>query len=339
MHTPFFPATVLALIIAAAAGLFASSYTYAMADPTPRRVPTAVVGELHGGGAHGRQARAFVQGLERALGSSLELHPYGEFAQAKQAVEQQKVFAVLRLDLRDRVELNLSSAAGASVAEVFRRTAPAVAEKTHVRVTLRDLKPLAQGDPRGLTIFYITLAAALIGFIGAIQLIVNVPDLTPVSRVLFIAAYALLGAFIIAAMVSWALDAVPLPFARSWTILALTMFASGAVFLMFHTLIGRWAMIPTWFLMVLLGNPSSGGAVSWPLLPSVLGAIGRWLPPGASVNAQHTAVYFPETQHVGPYLVLAAWAALGLTVFFAYGARRRRMEEDEQKAVEEAIAE
>ncbi|WP_070012868.1 hypothetical protein [Streptomyces abyssalis] len=318
-HTPFFPATVLALIVAAAAGLFAGSYTYAMADPTPRDIPAAVVGQIEDEG----RARAFVDGLEQALGSSLELHRYGTFAQAKEAVEDQEVFAVLRMDARERVRLDLSSAAGASVAEVLQETAPKVGQKTGVRVTVGDLKPLGKGDPRGLTIFYMTLAADIIGFIGAIQLSVNVPDLSPVARLSFIASYALLGGFIIAAMVSWFLQAVHLPFVHSWMILTLTMFTSGMVFLMFNALIGRWAMIPTWFVMVLLGNPSSGGAVSWPLLPSVLGQVGRWLPPGASVNAQHTAVYFPGNQHATPYLVLAAWAVGGAAVFLGLDARRR----------------
>jgi hypothetical protein len=83
--------------------------------------------------------------------------------------------------------------------------------------------------------------------------------------------------------------------------------------------------------MVLLGNPSSGGAVSWPLLPSLLGHIGRWLPPGASVNAQHTAVYYQGHQFVFPYLVLAGWALLSCTVFWVWrhrhpGGRDRRPE-------------
>ncbi len=73
---------------------------------------------------------------------------------------------------------------------------------------------------------------------------------------------------------------------QSWLILALTMFTSGMVFSMFNTLMGRWAMLPTWGLMVLLGNPSSGGAVSWPLLPSAL--------------------------------VLAGWAVLSCTVFWVW---------------------
>lgn len=320
--TPFFPATVLALIVAAAAGLFAASYTYAMADPTPRDIPAAVVGKA----AEDQRVHAFRNGLEDALGSSLEVHRYRTYAQAVQAVGRQEVFTVLRLNARGRVVLDLASAAGAPVAEVLRQTAPKVARDSGVRVTIGDLKPLAKGDPRGLTIFYMTLAADIVGFIGAIQLSVNVPDLSPVPRLCFIAAYALLGGFVIAAMVDWALGAVTLPFAHSWAILALTMFTSGSVFLMFNALIGRWAMIPTWFVMVLLGNPSSGGAVSWPLLPSLLGEVGRWLPPGASVNAQHTAVYFGGDQHAMPYVVLVAWAAGCVWVFLALGARRRRAE-------------
>nr|WP_240969350.1 ABC transporter permease [Streptomyces sp. HNM0575] len=319
-HTPFFPATVLALIIAAAAGLFAGSYTYAMADPTPRNIPAAVQGDAD----DVRGVRPFIGALEKGLGSSLKIHRYRTFAQAEQAVEEQQVFAVLRPRAHGRVELGLSSAAGASVAEVLQQTAPKAGRKTGVEVTVRDLKPLGKGDPRGLTIFYMTLAADIIGFIGAIQLSVNVPDLRPLPRILFVAAYALLGGFVIAAMVGWLIGAVRLPFVHSWLILTLTMFTSAMVFLMFNTLIGRWAMIPTWLLMVLLGNPSSGGAVSWPLLPSALGTVGRWLPPGASVNAQHTAVYFPGNQHALPYLVLAAWALAGLAVFLRLDERLRR---------------
>ncbi|MFC4495903.1 ABC transporter permease [Streptomyces ovatisporus] len=318
-RTPFFPASVLVLIVAAGAGLFAASYTYALADPTPRDIPAAVVGHAQ----DERRARAFVTGMEKALGSSLKLHRYGTYAEAKEAVDDQKVFAVLRVGADDEVVMELSGAAGASVAEVLSSAAPEAGREAGVKVTVRDLKPLGRGDPRGLTIFYITLAADIIGFIGAIQLHANVPNLTRWPRVAVIAAYSLLGGFVIAAMVDWLLRAVNLPFVHSWTILSLTMFTAGMVFTMFNTLFGRWAMIPTWFLLVLLGNPSSGGAVSWPLLPSLLGTVGRWLPPGASVNAQHTAVYFPGNVHAWPYLVLAAWALAGATVFLTLDERLR----------------
>lgn len=158
----------------------------------------------------------------------------------------------------------------------------------------------------------------VVGFVGATQLSVHARTLTPPARTAVTAGYALLGGLAIVAAVDWLLGALELPFPKSWLILALTMFASGMVFTMFNTLVGRWAIIPTWGLMVVVGNPSSGGAVSWPLLPSPLAAIGRWLPPGASVNAQHTAIYFPHHQHVFPFAVLTGWALVSCVVFWIW---------------------
>lgn len=313
-RSPFLPATVLILLIAAAAGLFAGSYTYAMANPTPHRIPAAVTG------AYDRPpARTFLAGMEHALSASLRLHPYEDRAAAVRAVNQQRVFAVVDAPAHGGpVRLDVSAASGATVAQILGQAAVNVGRATGTPVVLNDLKPLQKGDPRGLAIFYVSLAAVVIGFIGAIQLSVHARALDPLERIAFTAGYALLGGFTIAAVVDWWLGALRLPFAESWLILALTMFTSGMVFTMFNTLFGRWAMLPTWGLMVLLGNPSSGGAVSWPLLPSALGTIGRWLPPGASVNAQHTAVYFRGDQHAFPFLVLAGWSALACAIFLIW---------------------
>ncbi|WBB64526.1 ABC transporter permease [Streptomyces sp. WMMC500] len=310
---PFLTPVVLVLLLAAVAGLFAGSYTAAMANPTPRDLPVAVVGDV----AAEPGARAFVRGLEDATGASVELRPYATYAQARNAVEEQRVFAILRVG-QDRVRMDLSGAAGASVARLLTDEAPRVAKRAGVALTVRDIKPMQSGDPQGLALFYITLAAVIIGFMGALQLSVHAPSLNPAERVGFTVAYALLGGFAIYAVVDWQLEVVRLPFPQSWLTLALTMFTSGMVFTMFNTLLGRWAVLPTWLVMVVVGNPSSGGAVSWPLLPSPLGEIGRWLPPGASVNAQHTAVYFAGHQHPFPYLVLAGWAIAGTAVFWTW---------------------
>ncbi|MFH8375704.1 ABC transporter permease [Streptomyces cyaneofuscatus] len=311
-NSPFLPATVLVLIVAAAAGLFAGSYTYAMANPTPHRIPAALVTQ-----PEVERGEAFVTGMEKALDASLELREYPDVADARRALDEQKVFAIVRAS-DNGVALDVAGASGPSVAELLGKAGLEVGDATGAEVTVRDVKPLQRGDPRGLALFYISLAAVIMGFLGAIQLSVHAHGLNPAERIAFTAAYALLGGFAIAAAVDWWLGAVDLPFTQSWLILAFTMFTSGMVFTMFNTLMGRWAMIPTWGVMVLLGNPSSGGAVSWPLLPSALGHIGRWLPPGASVNAQHTAVYYQGHQFLFPYLVLAAWALVSCTVFWVW---------------------
>ncbi|WP_371775086.1 ABC transporter permease [Streptomyces sp. NBC_01438] len=311
-ESPYFPATVLLLILAAAAGLFAGSYTYAMANPTPHRIPAAVVSLQETA-----RGKAFVTAMDEALDASLDVHRYDTAAEAREALEEQEVFAIVRPS-RAGVALDVAGASGAAVAQVLAESALKVGDKLQVPVSVTDVKPLQKGDPRGLALFYISLAAVIVGFVGSIQLSVHARSLIPLERIAFTIAYSLLGAFSIAAVVDWLLGAVDLPFAESWAILAFTMFTSGMVFTMFNTLMGRWAMLPTWGLMVILGNPSSGGAVSWPLLPSLLGHIGRWLPPGASVNAQHTAVYYQGHQRLFPFLVLAAWALVSCTVFWVW---------------------
>ncbi|MFE7570360.1 ABC transporter permease [Streptomyces sp. NPDC057539] len=313
--SPFLPAIVLTFILAAAAGLFAGSYTYNMANPTPHRIPAAAVGPT--GTA---TATAFVDGMEKALNGSLELRRFPSEAAARRGVEEQEVFAILTFRT-DRVDFAVAGAAGASVAQLLTETALPVAKAVGVPVRISDVKPLQKGDPRGLALFYVSLAAVIVGLVGAIQLNVQASELNPGERIAFTLAYALLGAFAIASVVDWWLGALRLPFVESWLILALTMFTSGMVFTMFNALMGRWAMLPTWGLLVLLGNPSSGGAVSWPLLPSVLGHIGRWLPPGASINANHTAVYFGGAQHVFPFAVLAVWALVSIAVFWIWRGR------------------
>ncbi|RDI52680.1 ABC transporter permease [Nocardia mexicana] len=313
--SPFFPATVLVFILGAAAGLFAGSYTYTLANPTPHRIPVAMV---HADRAAPTTGAAFLASMDRAVDGSLHVVRYDTPEAAGQAVAAQQVFAIVDVGQPDLVTVDVSGASGSSVAEVISSAAGQVGRQVGVPVTVTDINPLQRGDPRGLAIFYITLAAVIVGFVGAIQLSVHAQALNPLERIAYSVAYSVLGGFVIAAVVDWWLGALRLPFVESWFILALTMFTSGMIFTMFNTLFGRWAMIPTWGLMVLLGNPSSGGAVSWPLLPSVLGSIGRWLPPGASVNAQHTAVYFAGHQHLFPFLVLAGWAILSCTVFWVW---------------------
>jgi hypothetical protein len=76
------------------------------------------------------------------------------------------------------------------------------------------------------------------------------------------------------------------------------------------TLIGRWAILPTWLFFAILGNSASGGAVAPPLLPRPFAFVSQWLPSGATVNALRNAVYFHAYQHPQPIAALATWAAI-----------------------------
>ncbi|MER6416941.1 ABC transporter permease [Streptomyces humidus] len=311
------PAIVITVIVGVAAGLFAGSYSFNLAHPTPHRVPVGTLKYDH-------VNERFITAWDDRLNTELAVRVYPDDASALRAVDAQEVFALVRNETgSDRdVALQLVPAAGASVARVLQQQAPAAARSVGVSLHTTELRPLQAGDPQGLALFYMTLAAVVLGFIGAAQLSAHAAQLRLHERVLAIACYSALGALAICAVVDWMLHVLDLPVVESWAILAFTMFTCGLVFTAFHVLVGRWAILPTWLLLVMVGNPASGGAVSSTLLPEPTRSLGRWLPPGASVSAQHTAVYFNDHQYVTPFLTLAVWCTAAATTSWVW--RRRR---------------
>jgi uncharacterized phage infection (PIP) family protein YhgE len=72
--------------------------------------------------------------------------------------------------------------------------------------------------------------------------------------------------------------------------------------------------VPTFGLLMILGIPSSGGAVAPPLLPGFYRFLDSFLPAGAAVETIRNAVYFRHAQHLEPGLVLAGWIVCLLAV-------------------------
>jgi hypothetical protein len=96
-------------------------------------------------------------------------------------------------------------------------------------------------------------------------------------------------------------------FAELWAALAAEIAVAALFASTMVVLFGRWAILPTFTLFIIFGNASSGGAVAPPLLPPFYELIGRFLPPGATVETLRTVVYFPEAQHWEPILVMTIW--------------------------------
>ncbi len=100
---------------------------------------------------------------------------------------------------------------------------------------------------------------------------------------------------------------------------ALVVFATGAFTLALQGLFGIVGVGLAILVVVVLGNPSAGGAYPYPLLPSFWQAVGPVLIPGAGTWTARSIAYFDGQAVLGPLLVLAAWAVAGaaLTLFLA----------------------
>ncbi len=304
---PYRHALAVVAIAMVMASLFVASYSLALGRPTPHHIPAGVVGNP-------AADPTLIAGLESATRHGLELHPFPSAAAAEQAIAGQRIYAALLLSSRPP-QLLIASAAGTSVARVLEQAANAAAQSRAGSLTVRDLHPLPPGDPQGLVSFYATLAATILGFVTMFQLRANAPQLSLRAWWSCIAMVALAGGLLLALVLGVVIAALPAPFLELWGGLS----AEVAVAALFNstmiTLVGRWAIIPTWGFFVAFGNASSGGAVAPPLLPAFYGFVGRFLPSGATVEIVRNASYFQGHQHLEPMLVQAGWIAATAAAF------------------------
>jgi Protein of unknown function (DUF3533) len=308
--TPPERAVVIAVLAIAMGSLFLTTYTLALGDPVPRRIDAALVGDP---ATHART----VDAVQQVADSSLAFRRYGSAAAARQALDLQRVYTAL--DLRSaRPTLYVASAAGASVARVLERIS---ASDPQIRVV--DTHPLAPSDPNGVDIFYLMLVATIVGFITVFQLRANAGGLPLRHWTAFIIALALVAALVLTLVAGPVLGRLPVPVAATWGLLALHVLAVASFASLMSVWIGRWAIVPTWLFFVVLGNSSSGGAVSPPLLPEPFAFVSQWLPSGATVSSLRDAIYFPGYEHARPIVVLTAWAAGLFIVMLAVSQRLR----------------
>jgi hypothetical protein len=288
--------TVVISLVAIVCGcLFLVTYSLALGDPVPRRIDAALVGNP------AAQPRT-VDAVEGVAGGKLDLSRYASVPAALHAIDEQRVYAALDLT-STRPTLYVASAAGASVARELERIYPV---DPAVRVV--DRHPLRAMDPNGLDVFYRMLVATIIGFITVFQVLAQAGRLALRQQVAFVLGLAVAASFVLTLVGGLLLQGVATSEPEQWGILALHILAVASFTTLMAVIIGRWAILPTWLFFVILGNTSSGGAVSPPLLPPPFAFVSQWLPSGATVAAVRDAVYFRADQHARPIAVLAVWA-------------------------------
>ena len=300
---------MITAIAIAMGSLFITTYSLALGDPVPHRIDAALVGDA---ATHAQTVRA----VDRVAQGSLAFRPYGSARSALQAIEEQRVYTALDLTAR-RPTMYVASASGASVARVLERISAA---DPAVRVV--DAHPLAADDPNGLDIFYLMLVATIIGFLTVFQVRAHAGELLVRHHAVFLAALAVVGSLVLTGVARVLLHGFQPRDAEVWGLLALQLMAVASFAALASELFGRWAILPTWLFFVILGNTSSGGAVSPPLLPAPFAFLSKWLPSGAAVTALRDAIYFPAHQHAGPIVVLAVWATLLFTAWLLVSHRR-----------------
>jgi len=286
--------------------LFALSYTGALHHPKPHHVPVAVVGTIP------RDAP-----IRRSTALRLVQKP--DARAAREAVTDREVYGAVLLPAR---RLLVATAASPAVAQVLEHAFGGIG------LRVQDVRPLAAGDPRGLSIFYAVLAWTFGGYLGAtiVGLMVGTASSGLRRELVRLSALAL---YAVAAGLLGALVAEPILEALSGHFLALAgvgmlvVFAAAALTEALGALFGIAGTGIALAALILLGNPATGVAFSRAMLPGFWHAIGFWLPPGAGVQAETGAVYFQGHSTLGALAVLAVYAGAAATVALVLGRLRR----------------
>jgi hypothetical protein len=304
--------TVLAIAILMASS-FVAAYTVALGRPLPRHLPIGVVGAP--------SAAAQVLGHLQSRSQDFAVRTYPSRESAIAAVNQQQITAIVDATA-EPPELLVSSASDPSSARVLTQRAQSAPGQSFFPIV--DLHPLPPSDPAGLATFYVVIAATILGFITMFQLRANVKTLTLRRWLICVAALAVLGGAALAVVAAPVLGAVQAPFGQLWLLISLQITIAALFNSTMLVLIQRWAIIPTWGVFILLGNTSSGGAVSASLLPQPFAFLNHALPSGATVSAIHSAAYFPHNQRALPFVVLVAWLCVTLVALIVCSRALRR---------------
>jgi len=310
--TPQERALLIMAVAVVMGSLFVTTYSLALADPIPRHVQVGLVGDA---GANPTAIAA----VEKVTGAKVDFRRYDSHSAAVNAINLQQVYAALDVS-SIKPTLDIASAAGASVARVLARV-----DAVDPTVRVIDTHPLALDDPSGLDIFYLMLVATVVGTITVFQVRSQAPGLELRHHISFVVGLALVASTVLTLVDGPLLHRPAAMYPEEWGILALHVLTVASFASLFAVLIGPWAIVPTWLCFVILGNASSGGAVSPALLPEPFAFLSQWLPSGATVSALRNAIYFRHYQLARPLVVLGVWAATLFTSWILTARRRQAL--------------
>ncbi|MFI1864972.1 DUF3533 domain-containing protein [Streptomyces jumonjinensis] len=308
---------VLALQIA-----FITSYIGAFHKPEPHEIPLAVVTPS------APLTEKTVTRLAALPGDPLDPRATADEAVARERIENREIDGALVVAPRGTTDrLLIASASGASLSQALTEVVAAAERAQGRSLDVVDVVPGSPGDARGLSSFYLVVGWCVGGYLCAAILAISA-GARPANGhralirlgalLLYSIAAGLLGAVIAGPV----LDALPGGVPALWGLGALVVFTVGALTLACQGLAGIVGIGLAILLVVVLGNPSAGGAYPYPLLPPFWRAIGPALPPGAGTFAARSISYFRGNGAGGPMLVLAAWAVAGSLITVVCALRR-----------------
>jgi len=297
----FFPFAMVTLMLSVMLG--------SMYQPAPRDMPVSVVA------ATTEQAEQAVAGLEQNLGGLFDLQAVGSVDEARSLVQDRTVTAAYVLPSAESPTATLitSQAAGTSQQQAVQSVFEQVSAGQHVQLTTEDLAPLADSDSSGTVSMYLAMGWIMSGFMiivvgsGAAPAVMKLRTLVPV----------LAGWSVFMSAVIW-LIAGPLVgtiHGHFWQLFGtgiIAIFSTALFTTVLVRLLGLLAVIPAVGVLMFLGIPASGAAMSIYMEPGIFRVLHDVLPMPAAVESVRSILYFGADTVGSQLMTFGIWGAISL---------------------------
>ncbi|MFI6130535.1 hypothetical protein [Micromonospora sp. NPDC051141] len=306
----------------ALASAFIAAYVGALHKPEPRDLPVAVV-------TSDQQAQAVMTAV-RARTNTIKPVGYDSQARAVAGLNDRSVYAVLS-SAPGGLTLATASAGAPAATELVTDVFTRAAQQAGVPLQVTDEVPVSAGDPRGLVPFYLAVGVVLGGYLASTALGISLGT-SPRGlrqaglRIATLAVHSILLGTIGAVLVGPVLDVFDHDVGTIAVVGALAAFAAGMVAAAVQAWLGLLGTGLVILLLVVLGNPGSGGIYAPEFLPAFLRGMHRWNVPGLATDLFKSAVYFDWRGGGWALTGLLVWVLVGLVGLLTatvFRARRR----------------
>lgn len=336
-HTPWGRVIGVGIALAAVVAVIVLAFSWPGVTSEPKGLPLVVVGP-------DAQVTALEGALDERSEGLFEVTVADDRDAAVAAIEHRDAYGAIVLG--DEPEVLTASAGSPLVAQQLTAFASALQGQLQaavaaqvpdgvtpptVTVTVTDVVPLAEADPRGAGLVSAAFPVVLGGMLGGI--LVSVALVGVVRRLVALGVYVVAAGLTIAGIMQGWFGVLQGEYLLNAGVIAAGLLAIGAPIVGFAALIGRPGIALGPVIFLLIANPISSAAQPQEFLPEPWGDVGQWFPPGAGATLLRDASYFPAADTTFPWLVLATWAAAGILLalvghFRSTGATPEALDED-----------
>ncbi|MEV0783488.1 hypothetical protein AB0I52_11010 [Streptomyces sp. NPDC050423] len=227
-------------------------------------------------------------------GYSLKVTQYPTETAAKDAIDEAKIYGALvpgRTSNTLIVVPTISDVAPLDLAATFESAARSLGRPLTVQQYAPH--PLAKKDPFGLVPSLMLTPLLIGGYVSSTMLRTVTGTSTGRWRGAILTAFAIVAGLVVNLIVGPWLQGYPTEkFWIVWPILSLVIAAVAVVAAVLQKLLGAAGTLVTVIVVMLFGNPSSGGANGVPYLPAFWRDIGPYLPPRNAYILLRNWIYF-----------------------------------------------